>query len=79
MLTDLSDVPLEAPTPEREEAVRRGRAHYAESLPIEYQPGPEYRRLFAEGLARAAPRLAALADAQAVGDGIADTSGDTAA
>ena len=39
LLTDLSDVELEAPTEEREEAVQSGGAHYAESLPIEFQPG----------------------------------------
>ncbi len=33
LLQDLSDVGLEAPTEEREEAVQRGGAHYAESLP----------------------------------------------
>ena len=29
---------LEAPTEEREEAIQSGGAHYAESLPVEYQP-----------------------------------------
>ena len=38
LLTDLSDVALEAPTEEREEAIQSGGAHYAESLPVEYQP-----------------------------------------
>ena len=33
LLTDLSDVALEAPTEEREEAIQSGGAHYAESLP----------------------------------------------
>ena len=34
------DVTLEAPTEEREEAIQSGGAHYAESLPVEYQPTP---------------------------------------
>jgi hypothetical protein len=58
LLTDLSGVELEAPTEEREEAVQSGGAHYAESLPIEYQPDPEYQRLFEQALADSAARLA---------------------
>lgn len=58
LLTDLSDVALEAPTEERERAIQDGRAHYAESLPIEYQPDATYRELFAEVLAQTAVRLA---------------------
>jgi hypothetical protein len=58
LLTDLSDVELEAPTEEREEAVQSGGAHYAESLPIEYQPTAEYQQLFATALAESAGRLA---------------------
>jgi hypothetical protein len=61
LLTDLSAVHLEAPTEEREEAVQAG-AHYAESLPIEYQPGAEYQELFTAALAGSARRIA-----QAVG------------
>jgi hypothetical protein len=38
LLKDLSEVVLEAPVEEREEAVQQGGAHYAESLPVEYQP-----------------------------------------
>ena len=37
---------------------RRRRAHYAESLPVEYQPGAEYLRLFHEALEASAERLA---------------------
>jgi adenine/guanine phosphoribosyltransferase-like PRPP-binding protein len=59
LLTDLSDVPLEAPVEEREEAVQRGGAHYAESLPVEYQPTPEYRRLFDVALHQSSARVAA--------------------
>jgi hypothetical protein len=62
LLTDLSGVELEAPTEEREEAIQSGGAHYAESLPVEYQPTPEYQLLFDQALAESAPRLA-----QAVG------------
>lgn len=58
LLTDLSDVELEAPTEEREEAVQSGGAHYAETLPIEYQPSVRYQELFASALAETAPRLA---------------------
>jgi hypothetical protein len=58
LLTDLSDVELEAPTEEREEAVQSGGAHYAESLPVEYQPDPAYLDLFHDALRHDAPRLA---------------------
>jgi adenine/guanine phosphoribosyltransferase-like PRPP-binding protein len=58
LLTDLSGYELEAPTEEREEAIQSGGAHYAESLPVEYQPDPEYQDLFAQALQRSAGRLA---------------------
>ncbi|WP_333767646.1 phosphoribosyltransferase [Streptomyces sp. IBSBF 2435] len=58
LLKDLSDVPLEAPTEEREEAIQSGGAHYAESLPVEYQPSPEYQQLFKAALATSAERIA---------------------
>ncbi|MFE9329567.1 phosphoribosyltransferase [Streptomyces sp. NPDC006925] len=58
LLRDLSDVELEAPTEEREEAIQAGGAHYAESLPVEYQPSAEYQRLFHDALESAAERLA---------------------
>ena len=58
LLTDLSGVQLEAPTEEREEAIQAGRAHYAQSLPIEYQPSPEYQDLFHAALRASADRLA---------------------
>lgn len=58
LLKDLSHAGLEAPTEEREAAIQAGRAHYAESLPVEYQPGPEYRRLFRAALEASAERLA---------------------
>ena len=62
LLQDLSDVTLEAPTEEREEAVQSGGAHYAESLPIEYQPSEQYQALFQTALTESSQRLA-----QAVG------------
>jgi hypothetical protein len=58
LLTDLSGVPLEAPIEEREEAVQSGAAHYAASLPVEYQPSREYRELFTRALADGAQTLA---------------------
>lgn len=58
LLTDLSHVPLEAPTHEREEAIQRGEAHYAESLPIEYQPSEDYQQLFTQALGRSAAKVA---------------------
>ncbi|QTD98297.1 phosphoribosyltransferase [Streptomyces cyanogenus] len=62
LLQDLSDVTLEAPTEEREEAIQSGGAHYAESLPVEYQPSEQYQELFHAALDASAARLA-----QAVG------------
>ncbi|MFF4346443.1 phosphoribosyltransferase [Streptomyces sp. NPDC001530] len=62
LLQDLSDVGLEAPTEEREEAIQSGGAHYAESLPVEYQPSAQYQELFHAALGTSAARIA-----QAVG------------
>jgi hypothetical protein len=58
LLTDLSGVALEAPVEEREEAVQSGGAHYAESLPQEYQPDPAYLQLYRAALAASAARMA---------------------
>lgn len=58
LLQDFSEVPLEAPIEEREEAVQSGGAHYAESLPIEYQPSAAYHELFHAALATSAARMA---------------------
>ncbi|NYV78131.1 cysteine protease StiP family protein, partial [Streptomyces sp. UH6] len=58
LLQDLSDVTLEAPTEEREEAIQSGGAHYAESLPVEYQPSEDYQRLFTAALDTSAARIA---------------------
>ncbi|MFJ2819260.1 phosphoribosyltransferase [Streptomyces sp. NPDC087294] len=62
LLQDLSDITLEAPVEEREEAVQNGGAHYAESLPVEYQPSEHYQQLFHAALQTSAARIA-----QAVG------------
>ncbi|MFC8507467.1 phosphoribosyltransferase [Streptomyces sp. NPDC057411] len=58
LLQDLSDVELEAPTEEREEAIQSGGAHYAESLPVEYQPSERYQELFQAALDGSAARIA---------------------
>ncbi|MGV9252691.1 phosphoribosyltransferase [Streptomyces sp. NPDC003697] len=58
LLQDLSDVTLEAPTEEREEAIQSGGAHYAESLPVEYQPSEQYQELFHTALRASAARIA---------------------
>ncbi|MFI7017099.1 phosphoribosyltransferase [Streptomyces sp. NPDC050164] len=58
LLQDLSDVTLEAPTEEREEAIQSGGAHYAESLPVEYQPSEQYQELFHAALEDSAARIA---------------------
>ncbi len=58
LLSDLSDADLEAPTEEREEAIQSGGAHYAESLPVEFQPDAAYRALFERALDESAHRIA---------------------
>ncbi|MFD9264836.1 phosphoribosyltransferase [Streptomyces goshikiensis] len=58
LLQDFSDVELEAPTEEREEAIQAGGAHYAESLPVEYQPSPAYQELYQSTLTASAARIA---------------------
>lgn len=58
LLQDVSHAAIEAPTEEREEAIQSGGAHYAESLPIEYQPSPAYQQLFHAALDDAAARIA---------------------
>ncbi|GAA2714662.1 MULTISPECIES: phosphoribosyltransferase domain-containing protein [Streptomyces] len=58
LLQDLSSVELEAPTEEREEAIQSGGAHYAESLPVEYQPSARYQELYHAALEASAQRLA---------------------
>jgi len=58
LLKDLSNVELEAPTEEREEAIQSGGAHYAESLPVEYVPTVEYQQLFFDSLDQNKTKLA---------------------
>jgi hypothetical protein len=58
LLKDLSGTELEAPTEEREEAIQSGGAHYAESLPVEYQPSADYQALFRAALDTSADRIA---------------------
>ncbi|MFI5714792.1 phosphoribosyltransferase [Nocardia sp. NPDC051750] len=58
LLKDLSEAELEADLAYREQRIQAGIAHYAESLPIEYQPDAAYRELFDRVLADSAERLA---------------------
>ncbi|MET8797601.1 phosphoribosyltransferase [Nocardia sp. NPDC004568] len=58
LLKDLSAADLESDTASREQRIQSGIAHYAESLPIEYQPDAAYRELFDRVLADSAERLA---------------------
>ncbi|MFF2553707.1 phosphoribosyltransferase domain-containing protein [Nocardia sp. NPDC058058] len=58
LLKDLSGADLEADVAERERRIQAGVAHYAESLPVEYQPDAAYRELFDKVLAESAERLA---------------------
>ena len=57
LLKDLSEIPLEQRTEEREAAMQTG-GHYSESLAIEYQPTAEYIRLFHDTLGDSAVRIA---------------------
>ncbi|MCL2090790.1 MAG: cysteine protease StiP family protein [Micrococcales bacterium] len=59
LLSDISHVTgIERPTAEREEAIAQHGAHYAESLPVEYQPEPEYLEQFHRALRTEAVELA---------------------
>ena len=58
LLKDLSDYQLEADIIYREKRIQSGEAHYAESLPIEFQPDAAYRELFDKVLQTSAERLA---------------------
>lgn len=58
LLKDLSALDLEADVAERERLIQSGQAHYAESLPIEFQPDAAYRELFDKVLTVSAERLA---------------------
>ncbi len=58
LLKDLSHAQLEAPGAEREAAIQSGKASYAESLPQEFEPSPEYGALFQAALDSSAARIA---------------------
>ncbi len=58
LLKDLSSAQLEAPRAQREAAIQSGKASYAESLPQEFEPSPEYGALFHDALERSAARIA---------------------
>jgi pyrimidine operon attenuation protein/uracil phosphoribosyltransferase len=58
LLKDLSHADLEADVAVREKAIQAGEAHYAESLPVEYQPDESYQQLFHAQLDAVAPRVA---------------------
>jgi len=58
LLKDLSHVALEGNIEDREKAVQSGEAHYAESLPTEYQPSEEYQQLFLDALETSKHELA---------------------
>jgi hypothetical protein len=57
LLKDLGDLAIERGTEEREELIQTG-THYAEMLPIEYQPPPAYVDLYEAALRDSAHRLA---------------------
>lgn len=54
LLSDLSGHTLETTGPERERALQSGTSHYAESLPVEYEPTGEYLELFERALGESA-------------------------
>jgi pyrimidine operon attenuation protein/uracil phosphoribosyltransferase len=58
LLKDVSFAQLEAPAADREAAIQSGAAHYAESLPHEYEPSAEYQELFHQALIRSSARVA---------------------
>lgn len=60
LLTDLSSIDLERDVAAREYAVQAGKAHYSESLPVEYQPPVEYRELYDKLIASWGRRTAEL-------------------
>jgi len=59
LLTELPDLGLELPTDVRERMMQGG-GHYAETLPIEYRPTPEYEALFETLVESHAARVALL-------------------
>lgn len=59
LLTEIAGAELELPTEVREQLMQGG-GHYAETLPIEYEPTAEYEALFQSLLAQHAARIALL-------------------
>ncbi|WP_372660557.1 cysteine protease StiP family protein [Cohnella sp.] len=57
LLKDISAIPLERGTEDREEAIQSG-THYSEMLPVEYRPSEAYIDLFHKTLALSAPKVA---------------------
>lgn len=58
LLKDLSAIALEGDVAVREQRIQAGLAHYAETLPVEFQPDAAYQELFGRVLAESARRLA---------------------
>ncbi|PXW33900.1 UNVERIFIED_CONTAM: RNA binding Pelota-like protein [Williamsia faeni] len=58
LLKDLSHVALEVDVASREQQIQAGLAHYAETLPVEFQPDAAYQELFHRVLGESAHRLA---------------------
>lgn len=56
LLRDISHMNVEIQTAEREKRIQSG-THYAEMLPVEYQPSAEYIQLFHHSLTQYAERL----------------------
>lgn len=48
----------ELPTKEREKLIQSGKKHYSEMLPIEYEPGDEYKKLFYSSLEKYKEKMA---------------------
>ncbi|PPG14442.1 phosphoribosyltransferase [Rathayibacter rathayi] len=57
LLTDLSDVPLELGTVERAASVARG-DHYAQALPVEFVPTPDYEELYRQAVSASSALVA---------------------
>ena len=52
LLEDYSTLPLEADVTVREAAIQAGVAHYADSLPVEYEPTPAYLEAYRDSVSR---------------------------
>lgn len=57
LLRDISHIEIERDTTEREQLIQTG-THYAEMLPVEFQPGEQYMELFHTTLHEYAERIA---------------------